>query len=107
MDEQAARAAFDEALQTYKQDFGTFFLARLFGLDIAYEDETCIVTVPVRDFMFNPQGTLHGGVIRFILGVSMGHLPNHPLGKGTTLEMKLQFFRPTKVGEVRAVARFL
>ena len=27
MDEQAARAAFDHALETYEQEFGKFFLA--------------------------------------------------------------------------------
>ena len=32
MDESAARDAFDNALETYEQDFGKFFLARLYGL---------------------------------------------------------------------------
>jgi uncharacterized protein (TIGR00369 family) len=111
MDETAARAAFEQALQTYHQDFGTFFLARLFGLDFAYGDEggdeTCIVTGTVKDFMFNPQGTLHGGVISFIMDVSMGHLLRRVSGPGTTLEMKLQFFRPATTGDIRAVGRFL
>src|SRR5215470_432120 len=107
MDEAAARAAFEQALQTYHQDFGTFFLARLFGIEFAYETdaggEICVVTGTVQDFMFNPQGTLHGGVIGFILDVSMGHLLRHTLGTGTTLEMKMQFFRPTKAGPIRSV----
>lgn len=107
MDEHAARAAFEQALQTYHQDFGTFFLARLFGLDFAYEGETCVVTGTIKDFMFNPQGTLHGGVIAFIMDVSMGHLLRKVSGPGTTLEMKLQFFRPAGVGDIRAVGRFL
>jgi uncharacterized protein (TIGR00369 family) len=111
MDEAAARAAFEHALQNYHQDFGTFFLARLFGVAFAYEKdgdaETCVVTGDVKDFMFNPQGTLHGGVIGFILDVSMGHLLRHTLGTGTTLEMKMQFFRPAKAGPIRSVGRFL
>ncbi|MBI3517104.1 MAG: PaaI family thioesterase [Proteobacteria bacterium] len=107
MDEAAARAAFDDALKTYRQDFGTFFLARLFGLTFAYEDDTCIVTGTVKDFMFNPQGWLHGGVIGFVLDVSMGHLLQQTSGAGTTLEMKMQFLRPAKVGNIRAVGRFL
>ena len=107
MDESAARAAFEQALQTYHQDFGTFFLARLFGLSFAYEDDACIVTGTVKDFMFNPQGTLHGGVISFIMDVSMGHLLRKTSGPGTTLEMKLQFFRPATVGDIKAVGRFL
>jgi uncharacterized protein (TIGR00369 family) len=107
MDEQAARAAFEEALSTYRQEFGVFFLARLFGLDFAYANDTCIVTGTVKDFMFNPQGTLHGGVLSFIVDVSMGHLLRHTAGPGTTLEMKLQFFRPARVGPIQAVGRFL
>lgn len=107
MDEQAARAAFEEALKTYRQDFGTFFMARLFGLDFAYPDDTCVVTGTVKDFMFNPQGTLHGGVLAFMVDVSMGHLLRQTAGPGTTLEMKLQFFRPARVGPIQAVGRFL
>jgi uncharacterized protein (TIGR00369 family) len=107
MDEAAARAAFEQALQTYHQDFGTFFLARLFGLELTYEDDTCVVTGAVKDFMFNPQGWLHGGVISFVLDVSMGHLLQKTSGAGTTLEMKVQFLRPAAVGEIRAVGRFL
>jgi uncharacterized protein (TIGR00369 family) len=107
MDEAAARAAFEQALQTYRQDFGTFFLARLFGLDFAYENDTCIVTGTAADFMFNPQGSLHGGVISFVLDVSMGHLLQRTSGAGTTLEMKQQFLRPVARGEFRAVGRFL
>ena len=108
MDENAARAAFEEALRTHRPDFGTFFLARLFGLDISYSDETCIVEVPVRDFMFNPQGTLHGGVIALALDISMSHLIKRAIGRaGITLEMKTQYLRPAVSGTVRCEGRFL
>ena len=36
IDETAARVAFEHALATYEQDFGKFFLARLFGLELTY-----------------------------------------------------------------------
>jgi uncharacterized protein (TIGR00369 family) len=108
VDENAAREAFDEALRTHRPDFGTFFLARLFGLSISYTDETCVVEVPVRDFMFNPQGSLHGGVIAFALDVSMGHLIRRTIGRpGITLEMKTQYLRPALSGTVRCEGRFL
>ena len=108
MDEDAARRAFDEALRTHRPDVGTFFLARFFGLEISYTDETCIVEVPVRDFMFNPQGSLHGGVIAFALDVSMGHLIKRTVGRpGITLEMKTQYLRPAISGRVRCEGRFL
>ena len=108
MDEDTAREAFEEAMRTHRPDFGTFFLAKLFGLNISYTDETCVVEVPVRDFMFNPQGSLHGGVIAFALDVSMGHLIKRTMGRpGITLEMKTQYLRPALSGIVRCEGRFL
>jgi uncharacterized protein (TIGR00369 family) len=108
IDEPAARAAFEYALAHYEQDFGTFFLARLFGLEVVFpDDETCVVTLEVKDFMFNPQGTLHGGVIAFVLDISMGHLLKHSMGAGMTLEMKTQYLRPARAGRIRAEGRFL
>jgi uncharacterized protein (TIGR00369 family) len=108
VDENAARDAFEQALRTHRPDFGTFFLARLFGVEISYTDDTCVVEVPIRDFMFNPQGSLHGGVIAFALDVSMGHLIRHTVGRpGITLEMKTQYLRPAVTGRVRCEGRFL
>jgi acyl-CoA thioesterase len=108
VDEDAARVAFEEALRTQRPDFGTFFLAKLFGLHISYTDDSCIVELPVRDFMFNPQGSLHGGVIAFALDVSMGHLIKRTVGRpGITLEMKTQYLRPAVSGRVRCEGRFL
>ena len=108
MDEKAARAAFEAAMSSYAPGFGTFFLARLYGAEFSYTEESCVVTLPVRDFMFNPQGSLHGGVIAFALDVSMGHLIHHTIGRAAiTLEMKVQFVRPALVGRVRCEGRFL
>ncbi len=108
MDEGAARQAFEEALRTHHPGFGTFFLARLFGLEIAYTDESCIVDFAVRDFMFNPQGSLHGGVVAMALDISMGHLIKRAVGRpGITLEMKTQYLRPAVSGRVRCEGRFL
>ena len=110
MDEAAAREAFAQALGSYSQDFGTFFLARLLALDIAYPEDTCRITFPIPDFLHNPQGTLHGGIIATILDISMGHLLRRAYGvAGSTLEMKLQFFAvvttPTAWCEARLLQR--
>jgi len=108
MNEDAARGAFEAALQSYRPDFGVFFLARFLGLEIFYADEVCVVEIDVKDFMFNPQGSLHGGVIAFALDVSMGHLIKRSLGRpGITLEMKTQYLRPAGVGRIRCEGRFL
>ena len=107
MDEIAARQAFEKALEKHRPAFGTFFLAQLFGLEISYTSETCIVEVDVKDFMFNPQGSLHGGIIAFALDISMGHLIHHAIGaSGLTLEMKTQYLRPIQAGRVRCEGRF-
>lgn len=97
MDEIVVREAFETALSTYRPDFETFFLSRLFGLSFTYTDETCRIEFPVHDFMFNPQGTLHGGVAAFVLDVAMGHLLKRIAGTpGTTLEMKVQYLAPLR-----------
>jgi acyl-coenzyme A thioesterase 13 len=107
MDEAAARSAFEQALASYEQDFGKFFLARLFGMNFEYPGDTCTVSFDLKDFMFNPQGGLHGGVIAFALDISMGHLLRERSGAGTTLEMKVQYLSVAKEGRLTATARFL
>ena len=107
MDENAARRRFEDALATYRQDFGTFFLARLLGLEVTYPGATCVITFEPADFLFNPQGTLHGGVIATVMDISMGHLLNHAGGPGTTLEMKTQYLKAARVGELTCTGRFL
>lgn len=107
MDEALARAAFDEAVRTQQPGFGTFFLARLLGLEISYGDDDCTVRCEVKDFMFNPQGSLHGGIIATVLDISMGHLLQHAVGVGMTLQMNTQFIKPARAGVVQARATFL
>lgn len=107
MDEDGARAAFEGAIAAQRPGFETFFLARLLGLAIRYEGERCIVEFAVADWMFNPQGSLHGGVIGTVLDISMGHLLHHVAGAGTTLEMKTQYMGAVRSGRLRCEASFL
>ncbi|GJE61516.1 hypothetical protein MPOCJGCO_3638 [Methylobacterium trifolii] len=90
-----------------RQVFGSFFLSRLLGFSVAYEAERCIVSFEAAPPLFNPQGTLHGGVLATALDVSMGHLLQHLDGAGTTLEMKIQFLAPVISGSTRCEASFL
>ena len=55
MDETAARDAFETALRTHRPDFETFFLARLFELEIRYSEEACVVEFPARAAVFSKQ----------------------------------------------------
>ena len=107
MDEQAARSAFELAIDTQKPLFEEFFLARLLGLRFEYVDEQCIISFEVKDFMFNPQGSLHGGIIATVLDISMGHLLNHLQGPGTTLEMKTQYVKAARQGTVKCYGEFI
>jgi uncharacterized protein (TIGR00369 family) len=107
LDETVARQAFENALASYEQDFGKFFLARLFGCEFEYADDVCKVSFELKDFMLNPQGGLHGGVTAFVLDISMGHLLWHKSGPGTTLEMKVQYAKAARAGHMTATARFI
>lgn len=108
MNEQQARKSFDQAISNYEQDFGTFFLARLLDLQISYPDDHCVIEFPIHDFMFNPQGSLHGGVTAIVMDISMGHLLRHKTGVGgATLEMKIQYLRPLRAGRASCEARLL
>ena len=108
MNEAQAVRAFEEALRTQKPAFGEFFLAKLLGFRIEYHEDSSDLRFEVSDFMFNPQGSLHGGVIALALDVSMGHLIKHTMGRpGITLEMKTQYLRPAVSGIVRCEGRFL
>jgi len=107
MDETRARNAFENALRTYHQNFNTFFLARLFGMKVEYDEASCTVMMPISDFMFNPQGSLHGGVTATVLDISMGHLLKHHVGAGATLEMNIQYIRAAHEGMLTANSRFI
>ena len=107
IDEKAAREAFENALATYEQDFGKFFLTRLLGMDFEYRDDACAISFDLKDFMFNPQGGLHGGVIAFALDIAMGHLLRRKSGPGTTVEIKVQYLKAARSGRVTATGRFL
>ena len=106
MEEAIARQRFERALNEARPEFEKFFLARFFDVRVSYGDETCRVELPVSDYLFNPQGSLHGGVLAFALDVSMGHLCNRFLSTAITLEMKTQYLRPVK-GDCHCVASFL
>ncbi|OWT61737.1 PaaI family thioesterase [Candidimonas nitroreducens] len=98
MDEQQARQAFELALKTQRPAFEDFFLARLLGLRFEYPGHACVISFELRDFMLNPQGSLHGGVVATVMDISMGHLLNRLQGPGTTLEMKIQYVKAARQG---------
>ena len=96
VDPDRVRRRVEEALATSRPLFNEFFLARLLDLTISYDDEReeTRVELPFADFLRNPQGSLHGGVITTAMDISMGHLLHRYLTPGVTIEMQLRFFRP-------------
>ena len=114
IDETAARAHFEGALDGHAQAFETFFFARMLGLSFDYlpqdapdaEKEVCRLTFEVNDMLRNPQGSLHGGAIASAMDISMGHLVKKVAGSGATIELKVQFMRPVMNGTVTCEGRF-
>ena len=115
IDTEAVRERVERAVETHAQDFETFFLARLLDLAFEYlpteapdvEKDACHLRFPAEAFLFNPQGSLHGGVMATAMDISMGHLLHKVAGAGATVEMKTQFMRPVTGGEVTVEGRFL
>ena len=107
IDAAVAREAFEAALASHVQGPGEFFLARLLGLEFSYAPGRCVVEFEVRDFMFNPRGSLHGGILCLVLDVSMGHLMLNEGRSGATLELKTQFLRAPALGRLRCEASIL
>jgi acyl-CoA thioesterase len=108
VDVDLVRARVEDALATSEPVFGRFFLARLLDLTISYDDEaqSTRVELPFADFLRNPQGSLHGGVIATVMDISMGHLCNRYLSTAVTIEMQMRFFRPVH-GPSRCEGRLL
>lgn len=105
--ERLGRAMLDRAAATDRQEFGSFFLLRLLGMAVSHGEGTCTVSFEAVPPLFNPQGTLHGGVLATALDISMGHLLHRAAGAGATLEMKVQYMAPVSAGLVRCEASFL
>lgn len=107
VDEGVARNRFEMALASHAQVPGEFFLAQFFGLEFRYLPDRCVVEFEAQDFMFNPRGSLHGGILSLVLDVAMGHLMLNAGRSGATLELKTQFLRSVSGGRLRCEASIL
>ena len=115
IDEATTRKKFKTALEEHEQIFEHFFFAKLIGLEFEYlnfnsddsNDEMLNISFEVNPMFFNPQGTLHGGLIATIMDISMGHLLNKSIGPGATIEMKTQYIRSIVQGKINCRANFI
>ena len=115
IDQQMVRDHIDHVLHDCEQVFEKFFLAKFIGLNFDYLPENVCdgdktelkITFDVKEILLNPQGSLHGGVLATVMDISMGHLLNKTFGMGATIEMKIQYLRPVRQGQVTCTGRFI
>lgn len=107
MNEVAATDALARALAGYDRKTGGFFMERFFGCELSFDGESSSVRLEIEEFMFNSAGSLHGGVVAFLLDTAAGSLFKRANGPGYTLESKTQYLRPVGLGSATCKARFL
>ena len=113
IDQQQVRDHIDCVLQDCEQVFEKFFLAKFIGLNFEYlpenvdkfEKSVLRISFDINEMLMNPQGSLHGGIIATVMDISMGHLLNNTVGKGATIEMKIQYLLPVREGRVTCEGR--
>ncbi len=84
-------------------------IARLIGFRLkAIEAGQTVVELDATERHHNPMGTLHGGVLCDITDAAMGMAYASTLVEGesfTTLELKINFLKPVRIGKMKATAR--
>src|SRR5258708_30199336 len=80
--------------------------ARLIGFEAKeIGDGRAVVTLAAGERHANPMGTLHGGILCDIADAAMGMAFASTLAPGesfTTIELKINFFRPVWESQIRA-----
>src|SRR5215813_367922 len=86
-------------------------IARLLGFALkSIEPGHAVFELEVDERYHNPMGTLHGGVYCDLADAAMGFAYAATLGEGetfTTVELKINFFRPVRQGRLTAEARVI
>jgi uncharacterized protein (TIGR00369 family) len=84
-------------------------VARLLGFVLkSIEPGRAVFEMEADERHHNPMGTLHGGVYCDLADAAMGYAYAATLGEGetfTTVELKINYFRPVRKGRLTAEAR--
>ena len=84
-------------------------IARLLGFVVkSIEPGHAVFAMEADERHHNPMGTLHGGVFCDLADAAMGYAYAASLAEGetfTTVELKINFFRPMRRGKLVAEAR--
>ena len=83
-------------------------IGRLLGFVLkAIEPGRAVFEMEADERHHNPMGTLHGGIYCDLADAAMGYAYAATLGEGetfTTVELKINFFRPVRQGRLTAEA---
>src|SRR5436190_74399 len=86
-------------------------IGRLLGFVLeVIEPGRAVIEMEADERHHNPMGTLHGGVYCDLADAAMGYAYAATLGEGeafTTVELKINFFRPVRQGKLTAEATVL
>jgi uncharacterized protein (TIGR00369 family) len=86
-------------------------IGRLIGFTLkSIEPGRAVFEMEADERHHNPLGTLHGGVYCDLADAAMGYAYAATLGEGetfTTVELKINFFRPVRKGRLIAEARVI
>ncbi len=87
-------------------------ISRLIGFEVAPEkgDGKTLVALEAGEKHANPMGRVHGGVISALADAAMGTAYGRVLldeEDFSTIELKVNFMRPVKIGRILATARIV
>jgi uncharacterized protein (TIGR00369 family) len=84
-------------------------ISKTLGFRLTHVDPgTATVELDATERLWNPMGTLHGGILVDIADAAMGLAYAAGLDDGesfTTIELKINYLRPFKEGHLKAVAK--
>lgn len=102
---------FLKAIQNKQQNHAPTYLNAVFQMDTRFEEDTCIVTLPVTPLTYNSFNMPHGGVIATLADNAMGFLVNKdtkPEGKGAvTTNMTIHFVKAATEKTLIATSTYL
>lgn len=110
MNKEEFMALAEQAFDSYECKPESIFMFKLFQFEFNYDDElkTCTITCPVNDFMYNPSGIVHGGILTFLADSAMGHLNfRQKDAPYVSLELKTSFYQASVTGKLVATSRYI
>lgn len=86
------------------------FLFQLFDFAFSYDDEQrhCRIECPVVEAMFNPLGTVHGGILTYLADTAIGHLNfRYKEAPYVSIELKTSYIKAVTSGKLIATASYV